>query len=213
MRRPSFIARQAGRPAGFVGRLLLRLMAKETSRFNAEVLDALAPHDGERVLEIGFGHGQTLLDAAGRAPGAHFAGIDVSATAEGAATRRCRALIDAGQLELKTGDAGAMPWDAATFDSALSVHTIYFWPEPAVPLAEVRRVLRPGGRFVLGMRERSDAALASFPAHTYRFLSNVEVEQLCRDAGFAEVEVLTATAGPDLRIVVARKLATLHSSS
>jgi ubiquinone/menaquinone biosynthesis C-methylase UbiE len=187
--------------------MLLRLMAKETSRFNAEVLDTLAPHDGERILEIGFGHGQTLLDAARRAPGAHFAGIDVSATAERAASRRCRTLIDARQLDLAVGDAGAMPWDASTFDAAFSVHTIYFWARPAGPLAEVRRVLRPGGRFVLGMRERSDAALASFPAHTYRFYSNGEVAQLCRDAGFDEVEVLPATAGPDLRVVVARKLA------
>lgn len=93
----------------------------------------------------------------------------MSATSERAATRRCRALIDAGQLDLKVGDAGAMPWDAATFDAILSVHTIYFWPEPAGSLAEARRVLRSGGRFVLGMRERSNAALASFPAHTYRF--------------------------------------------
>ncbi len=204
MRRPSFIARQAGKPAGFVGRLLLGLMAKETSRFNAEVLDALAARDNERILEIGFGHGRTLLDAAGRAPLAHLAGIDVSATAERAATRRCRAVIDAGRLDLKVGDASALPWGPATFDAVLSVHTIYFWSEPSDPLAEVRRVLRPGGRLVLGMRERSDAALAAFPAHTYRFYSNTDVEQLCRDAGFQEVEVQTAAAGPDLRIVVAR---------
>ena len=204
MRRPSFIARHAGRPAGFVGRLLLGIMARETSRFNGEVLDALAPHDTERILEIGFGHGRTLLDVARRAPGAHFAGIDVSATAERAAARRCRALVADGRLELHTGDVAAMPWDAAGFDAAFSVHTIYFWPDPASAFAEIRRVSRRGGRFVLGMRERSDAALAAFPAPTYRFYSSEEVTQLLSDAGFEVIENRSSDANAELRIIVAR---------
>lgn len=204
MRRPSFIARQAGRPAGVVGRVLLGLMARETSRFNREVLDALAAQDDERILEIGFGHGRTLLDVARRAPGAQLGGIDVSATAERTAARRCRALVAGGRLDLRTGDAGTMPWEATSFDAAFSVHTIYFWPEPAKVFTEIRRVLRPGGRFVLGMRERTDAALAAFPASTYRFYSPEEVSQLLVDAGFDLVDNRAAEANTELRIVVAR---------
>jgi ubiquinone/menaquinone biosynthesis C-methylase UbiE len=203
MRRPSFIARQAARPAGFVGRLLLRLMARETSRFNAEVLDALDPQDGERILEIGFGHGRTLVEAARRAPGASFAGIDVASTAAHVGARRCHALIAAGRLVIETGDAAAMHWDAATFDAAFSVHTIYFWPEPAKQLSELRRVVRPGGRVVLGMLERSDAAIAAFPSHTYRFYASDEAAQLFVAAGFREVEVRAANVGDGLRIVIA----------
>lgn len=204
MRRPSFIARQAGRPAGFLGRLLLGVMARETSRFNGEVLDTVAPGGREHILEIGYGHGRTLVDAATRAPDATFAGIDVSPAAARTAPRRCRRLIAAGRVELKTGDAAALPWDAGAFDAAFSVHTIYFWPEPSTQLAEARRILRPGGRFVLGMRERSEAAVAQFPAPTYRFYSNDEVLGLFQGAGFDEVEIRNADAGSELRIVVAR---------
>jgi ubiquinone/menaquinone biosynthesis C-methylase UbiE len=204
MRRPAFIARHASRPAGLIGRLLLGVMARETASFNAEVLDALAPADGEHVLEIGFGHGRTLVDAAARAPGARFSGIDVAPAAARAAARRCRALIGSGRVELQTGDGAAMPWSPGTFDAAFSVHTIYFWPEPAAQLAEVRRVLRPGARLFLGFRERSDAAIASFPPPTYRFYSTDEVAALLGEAGFAAVEMRAAVTGPDLRIAVAR---------
>lgn len=204
MRRPAFLARQASRPAGFVGRLLLGIMSRETARFNAEVLDALAPRDDEHLLEIGYGHGRTLAAAASRAETARFAGLDVAPTSERAASRRCRALIATGRMDLRTGDAAALPWDDGMFDGAFTVHTIYFWSDPRPPLAELRRVIRPGGRVVLGMRERSDAAVAQFPPPTYRLYSSDEVEALLASAGFVDANVHVAISNPDLRIVIAR---------
>jgi hypothetical protein len=55
MRRPAFIARQAGRPAGFVGRLLLGVMSRETARFNGDVSGLVHPVV-ERALRA-KGHG------------------------------------------------------------------------------------------------------------------------------------------------------------
>jgi len=204
MRRPSFIARQAGFPAGLLGQLLLGVMARETARFNAEVLDVLAPNNGEHVLEIGYGHGRTLVDAATRAPGARLAGIDVAPAAAKAAARRCRHLIASGRLQLRAGDGASMPWQEDTFDAAFSVHTIYFWPEPAQQLGELRRVLRAGARLVLGFRERSEEAMAQFPAPTYRFYSVEEVAALLAHADLENVEMRTSTVAPGLRIAVAR---------
>jgi ubiquinone/menaquinone biosynthesis C-methylase UbiE len=204
MQRPSFIARQAGRPSGWFGRLLLRVMARETSAFNREVLDTIALVDGEHGLEIGFGHGTTLRDAAMRAPGARLAGIDIATDAERIAAHRCRDLIDGGRVELRTGDAATLPWSDGTFDAVYSVHAIYFWPDPAVQLAEARRVLKRGGRFVLGMRERTDAVVARFPATVYRFYSADQLVELLRSAGFRAPEVRHATGGEELRIVSVR---------
>jgi ubiquinone/menaquinone biosynthesis C-methylase UbiE len=178
-------------------------MARETARFNDEVLDALAPGAGERILEIGYGHGRTLLAAARRTADAHLAGIDVAPTAARAAARRCRALVEAGRLDLRTGDGAELPWDDATFDAAFSVHTLYFWSDPARPLAELHRVLRPGGRFVLGFRERSDDAVARFPPPTYRFYAPDEVTALLTRAGFAAATVRAASTAPELRIATA----------
>lgn len=204
MRRPSFIARQSGHPTGLFGRLLLGVMARETARFNAEVLDVLAPLDGEHALELGYGHGRTLIDAAARAPGARFSGIDIAPAAAQAAARRCRNLIAADRLDLRTGDGTSLPWPAGTFDAAFSVHTIYFWPEPAQQLRELWRVLRADGRLVLGFREKSDEAIAHFPAPTYHFYSKDEVAALLTDADLANADIRPAAVSPGLQIAIAR---------
>jgi ubiquinone/menaquinone biosynthesis C-methylase UbiE len=202
MRRPAFIARQSSRPSGLLGRMLVRVMASETAAFNREVLAALGALDGERILEVGFGHGRTLAELATALPGASFAGLDVSADAEQVAHHRCRAFIEAGRVELRVGDSASLPWPAATFDRAYAVHTMYFWPEPARDLAELRRVLQPGGTLVLGFRERTPAAEASFPPPTYRFYTVEEVRAMLLAAGFPRVAVRGSTSGPNLRIAI-----------
>src|SRR5437762_2625618 len=110
MAKPLVIARQSSAPKGFFGRILLRFMGRETRRFNTEVLAAVNASDGDRVLEVGFGHGQTIDTAARAVPGATFAGIDISADALHVAQRRCRRWITAGRVELVAGDAAALPW-------------------------------------------------------------------------------------------------------
>jgi ubiquinone/menaquinone biosynthesis C-methylase UbiE len=204
MRRPSFIARQAGHPAGLLGRLLLGVMARETARFNDEILDVLQVGDTEHVLELGYGHGRTLADAAALAPGARFSGIDVAATAAKVAARRCRDLIAASRLDLRAGDGASLPWPADSFDAAFSVHTMYFWPEPMQQLRELRRVLRVGARLVLGFRERSEQALAQFPAPTYRFYSTDEVAALLVNADLGKIEMRASATASGLWLAVAR---------
>jgi hypothetical protein len=97
------------------------------------------------------------------------------------------------------------PDESMQFDAAFTVHTLYFWPEPERQLAEAHRVLRAGGRLVLGFRERTDDAVRRFPPPTYRFDSTDEVTAMLSRAGFAAPEIRSASAGADLRIAVARR--------
>jgi ubiquinone/menaquinone biosynthesis C-methylase UbiE len=204
MRRPEFIARQAAHPTGLLGRLLVRLMASETASFNREVVAALAPAPGERILEVGFGHGRTLAETANDASQSTFAGIDVSADALRVAEGRCQELIAQGRVELRVGESAALPWADATFDKAYAVHTLYFWRDPRREVRELARVLKPSGLLVLGFREPSDAAVSTFPAAVYRFRSAQEVEALLASAGFLGAETRVA-GGSDLRITLARR--------
>jgi ubiquinone/menaquinone biosynthesis C-methylase UbiE len=178
-------------------------MARETSSFNHEILEALSIRDGERVLEIGYGHGRTILDAAASAPTATFAGIDIAADAERVASRTCRELIAAGRLDLRIGDAADLPWSEGAFDAVYTVHTIYFWERPERVFAAVRRVLCGSGRLVLGMRDHSAQAAAAFPGSVYHFYSDAVVTTMLRNAGFARSEVLTSSSSESLRVVIA----------
>ena len=203
MRRPRFIARQAERPSGVFGRVLGAIMAVETRALNDEVLRHLGIAPGERILEIGFGHGRTLERAAKATPNARFAGIDHAEDIVAALSRRARRLVDEGRLELRACDSSALPWPDATFDGAFAVHTIYFWPDPARHLAEIHRVLRPGGRLLLGFRDRTPDVEASVPPDIYHLRSRDEVLALLTAAGFETTA--SAGSGRNLWIADARK--------
>jgi SAM-dependent methyltransferase len=202
MRRPMFIALQAAHPSGLLGRALAAVMAVETRTFNDAVLARLSPAPKERILEIGFGHGRTLACAAAAQPEARFAGIDHAADMVAIVERRARALVASGRLELATGDSAALPWPDSTFDGVFAVHTIYFWSQAERDLGEIRRVLRPGGRLVLGFRERSPESEAALPSPVYHLRSHDEVASLLRATGF-EPEI-SAGPAPGLWIIVGR---------
>jgi hypothetical protein len=78
LRRPEFIARQAGHPHGLVGRLLFWVMAAETLAVNERALELLELEPTFSCSEVGFGHGRTLARALELAPNGLVAGIDIS---------------------------------------------------------------------------------------------------------------------------------------
>jgi ubiquinone/menaquinone biosynthesis C-methylase UbiE len=193
MKRPGFIARQSGHPSGMLGRIIAWIMARETSDLNRQALELMSLAPDDRVLEIGFGHGRTVQRLAAAVPDGRVTGIDVSESMAKLAIRRNRAAIADHRVDLQTGDAASLPFDAAQFDKALSVHTLYFWPDPLACLREIGRVLRPGGRLVLGFTRKDSPHAASFPDDVYSFYRDDEVEQLLLDAGLASVDIVAAS--------------------
>lgn len=189
MRRPEFIARQSARPSGILGRAIAWIMARETAAENAAArrLLELAPTD--HVLEIGFGHGHNILEIARAVPGGLVAGVDHSAEMHALASALCGPLVASGRVRLACADAGELPYVGGTFDKAVAVHTLYFWPDPVRELAELRRVLRRGGRLVLGFRPKEDEASRDFPGTVYRFHSRHDVEDMLLRVGFEKVRV------------------------
>jgi ubiquinone/menaquinone biosynthesis C-methylase UbiE len=133
-KRLSLIAKQSSKPSGLLGRLIGNIMAMETSLENSATLDLLELRQGDRVLEIGFGHGKTIKRAASRYSGGLIAGVDQSELMVHMASRRNRDLIKVGRVELKLGDATTLPFADESFDKAFSVHTIYFWANPSQSL-------------------------------------------------------------------------------
>jgi len=100
---------------------------------------------GDDVLDLACGTGNAALLAA--ALGARAVGVDSAPRLLGVARERAR---DVGiELDLREGDLLALPVDDASVDVVLSVFGVIFAADPARALAEVARVLRPGGRALL----------------------------------------------------------------
>lgn len=142
---------QFRQPHGRLGPLVGVLLTIANAALNRHAVARLAPVDGERVLEIGFGPGLALRELSDRLPHGRVAGIDPSDVMLRQASRRNRAALAAGRLELRPGTAAQLPWRDATFDAVLSVNNVLLWEPFDASLGEVARVLRPGGRFVLAL--------------------------------------------------------------
>jgi len=189
MKRPVFIARQSARPSGLVGRVIAGIMARETEDLNQRAISLLAPSPSDWVLEIGFGHGRTIERIARIVDNGRVSGLDVSEAMLKMAVRRNRRGIADGRVDLRMGDCASMPFDDGRFDSALSVHTLYFWSDPNSCLREIRRVLRPGDRLVLGFLRADSPRRMSFPHEVYAFHDDRDVKAMLASAGFESIEL------------------------
>lgn len=186
------IARQSRRPSGWLGEIVARVMSVETAAVNRSAVARLAPAPGEEILEIGCGHGRTLhtLLAHGAT---RVVGVDPSDVMVRLAAQRLRREIERGCAQIEHGEAARMSFDDARFDAALAVHVIYFWPDADRELREIRRVLKPGGRVLLGFRPNDAASRAAVPASVYTLRSVEDVAQALERTGF---EVLHADVEP-----------------
>jgi SAM-dependent methyltransferase len=192
--KPELIARQSRRPSGWLGEIVARVMALETAPVNRLALDELSLQAGESVLEIGCGHGRTLARLA-EVPRSTLAGIDPSEVMVRLARRRLRRTLDARRAEISLASSAKIPHPDGRFDAAFAVHVVYFWREPRADLGEIRRVLRPGGRVLLGYRPRDEQTLAMLPAGVYALRTVDEIEALLAESGFVEIRTVERPIG------------------
>jgi len=114
------------------------------------IFSLISVRESECVLGVGCGTGVYLLELAQR--GAQVAGVDSSPNMIEIAQRK---LAGAGYAaHLKLADAEALPFPDDTFDTALSVLLLEFVAAPQKIIREMFRVVKPGGRLVIGTLNR-----------------------------------------------------------
>jgi len=177
-----WLARQFARPRGPLGRWLIAPWLNRIGRdMNRLALAELGVGPADDVLEIGFGGGE-LLGWLRAATNGLVYGADISAAAVARARRRL-----GGGVELFEASVEALPLSDAAVDRACSVNNLYFWPDPAAGMAELARVVRPGGRLAVAFEPPEE--LRKWPGHRhgFRLFEEEEVRALMAQAGFARI--------------------------
>jgi len=138
-------------------------LAGSEAKYRAAGLAALAAQPGEQILEIGFGTGQSLaaLATAVGETGCVY-GLDVSPGMLQVAAERLERVGLRQRVDLRVGDAVALPYETAVFDGAFLSFTLELFAEADIPhvLAEIHRVLRTNGRLCVVSLAKQGAGTA-----------------------------------------------------
>jgi ubiquinone/menaquinone biosynthesis C-methylase UbiE len=137
--RPAFFEGRASRLYDFVARRPLRGLYRRI----VDDLVELIPDNAE-VLDVGTGPGVLLVELAERRPDLRVIGVDLSADMVAAAERNVRRFGD--RAGVRVADVAQLPFGDHSFDVAVTSYSMHHWDNPVAAVAELARVLRPGGR-------------------------------------------------------------------
>ena len=178
------LGRQLSKPTGFWGLILGRLMNKNNYPMYLDAYQLLEFEKDDEVLEIGFGNGAFIKEIVELTESGMYSGIDISDTMLKTAKNKNKILINNGKVKLVKAHAGKIPFKDHSFDKVFTINTIYFWEQPNQVMHEIKRVLKPGGVFVVGLGTKEAMEKNEYFEERFTLYTKEEVEKLFIDAGF-----------------------------
>jgi len=193
-------------PGGLEGELA-RLEAQAAVMWPAErrLLESWGAGTAQVIADLGCGSGALLARLAEINSGARVIGVDHDAALLAVAADRCRAPEVAGRVELIDAELTPLPLGGGTVDLAILRFVLQHVPDPAPVLAEVRRVLRPGGRVVVldvdaalwGVAEPVDPVLAALHRRVWNRRDDATADRPDRLVGRRLARALAASGFTD----------------
>lgn len=182
---------QTRKPEGFLGKMMLSGMNAGHAKladWGFTHLPAITP---TKAVDLGCGGGRNAGELLKKYPEAYVTAIDYSELSVEKARDYNKVMISAGRCTVEQGDVSDLKLPAEAFDLATAFETIYFWPDLEKCFAQVARVLKPGGYFMIcNESDGTDAASLKFEKIIDGMKNHTvgEIEAALLNAGISEVK-------------------------
>ena len=181
-----------GKPEGVMGKIVVAMMNKVHAGIAAWGFSHLDLQGNEQVLDCGCGGGANVAVFLRMVDEGHVTGLDYSPISVEKAREVNQTAIAAGRCEIVQGNVLELPFGDGRFDVVTAFETVYFWPEIARCFAQVHRVLKPDGMFMI-----TNEASGRTKSHEkwQKIVDNMsvytgeELEKVLTGAGFARVVI------------------------
>ena len=138
------------KPEGFFGKMMVNGMngGGHAQMANWALSSVQIKEDGQ-IMDIGCGGGANIARLLQRAPKGVVQGIDYSSVSVAKSSKVNAKAIAEGRCKVQEASVVKLPFGENAFDLVTAFETIYFWPDIEHCFGEVKRVLKPGGQFVI----------------------------------------------------------------
>jgi len=194
---PKLLSLQARKPSGWFGRVVMsRLFDKANADLNNFVKDLLELQEHDTVLEIGFGPGKLINQIAQITTKGFVEGIDFSEAMLALASKTNKQYISSKKVKLQSGNCNDMPYNPESFNKVCTSNTIYFWENPNETFKEIFRVIKAGGKLVVGFRDKDQMNNLPLSKDVFSLYTADEVKTFLSNAGFSDVQVVNKAVQP-----------------
>jgi ubiquinone/menaquinone biosynthesis C-methylase UbiE len=185
-----FLAAQLCQPSGLFGKFMMAdFLDRHNEKMNHFAIEQLDIQPTDIVLDIGFGGGVTIAEMLKTIDTGKIYGVDFSQVMVAQAKQKFKQEIESGKVSIELGDVKQLPFAENTFDKICTVNTIYFWEDPLTSLQEIKRVLKSGGKLVVGIRSADKMKQLAVTQYNFRLYDPEAVRILLLEAGFINISI------------------------
>ena len=97
--------------------------------------------------------------------------------------------ISKGQARFRLATITSLPFSDNEFNKVFTVNTIYFWDNEKDTLNEIKRIMQPGGKLIIGFRPKHQMEKYPFTKYGFAQFSAADVEKLLSENGFSIIDI------------------------
>lgn len=188
----NYMSAQFRKPSGLFGKLIISSFFKMGNiSLNNFMMQVVPPKAKDKVLDIGFGAGLIFEELISKVENGEVHGIDFSKDMVNKCQKKFKKKIDAKQLTLKEANIESIPYTDNYFDIIYTCNTLYFWQNPLDDAQEIFRIIKPGGKLVIGFRSDVEFENIDVDRNIFKIYSKDELTTLLKEAGFSSVDIKT----------------------